>query len=307
MTELYKRYRPKDLDEVVGQSSAVTVLKSMMKKGEVPHAIMLTGPAGCGKTTLAYIIGKMVKCHPSEFHEYDIADLSGVDDIRAIRRLGRTYPIQGKSKVIFLDECHRMSKNAEDALLKPTEKIPNYMWYILATTDPLKMQKTLRSRCTKIELKPIGDDVMTELLVSTAAKESRKDIDDEVFTKIVKNAEGSAREALVFLETVLRLDSEEEMLEAIETVQKTQAINLCRLLLNFRPDWSAIAKLLKEMEGEEPEGLRRMVLGYMRSVVLGGGKMAGKAFQIQCCFERNFYDTGNAGLQMACWEAVNGK
>lgn len=97
------------------------------------------------------------------------------------------------------------------------------------------------------------------------------------------------------------------MLRAIDSVEKTQAINLCRLLLNFRPSWPDIAKLLKELEGEDAEGLRRMVLGYMRSVVLGGGKMADRAYSIQCCFERNFYDTGNAGLQMACWEACHGK
>jgi hypothetical protein len=79
------------------------------------------------------------------------------------------------------------------------------------------------------------------------------------------------------------------------------------MLLNPRSSWSEIAKLLKELEGEEPEGLRRMVLGYMRSVLLGGGNMAPRAGSIIGIFERNFFDSLNAGLALACWEAMGGK
>jgi DNA polymerase-3 subunit gamma/tau len=219
----------------------------------------------------------------------------------------RRYAIGGGSKVWLLDEVAELTTTAQKALLKMLEDTPEHVYFMLCTTDPQKLIKPIRTRCTEIALKPL-DSKDLKVLIGDISDQEGKKVTEDVVDKITECSDGSARKALVLLDAVLRLESEEEMLEAIErSAQETQAINLCRMLLNFRPDWSAISKLLKDLEGEEPEGLRWMVLGYMRSVLLGGGKMADKAYTTMCCFERNFFDTKHNGLVMACWEAAHGK
>jgi DNA polymerase-3 subunit gamma/tau len=308
MTELYKKWRPKNLDAIVGQSSAVAVLTQMIENDEIPHSILLTGPSGCGKTTIARILRKHLKCNTQDFAEVNIADIRGIDNVRDIRRRMSLRPLHGKTKIWLLDEVAKMSGDAQTALLKMLEDTPKHVYFMLATTDPHKLLKTIRTRCTEIALKPIGNDDLTHLLAEIILHEKNRKITDEVIGKIVESSDGSARKALVLLGSIIHLESEEAMLDAIDkSTQEAQTIQLCRMLLNPRSSWSEIAKLLKELEGEEPEGLRRMVLGYMRSVLLGGGNMAPRAGSIIGIFERNFFDSLNAGLALACWEAMGGK
>lgn len=308
MTELYKKWRPKNLDAIVGQSSAVAVLTQMIENDEIPHSILLTGPSGCGKTTIARILRKHLKCNTQDFAEVNIADIRGIDNVRDIRRRMSLRPLHGKTKIWLLDEVAKMSGDAQTALLKMLEDTPKHVYFMLATTDPHKLLKTIRTRCTEIALKPIGNDDLAHLLAEIILHEKNRKITDEVIGKIVESSDGSARKALVLLGSIIHMESEEAMMEAIEkSTQEAQAIQLCRMLLNPRSSWSEIAKLLKELEGEEPEGLRRMVLGYMRSVLLGGGNMAPRAGSIIGIFERNFFDSLNAGLALACWEAMGGK
>ncbi len=209
---------------------------------------------------------------------------------------------------VLVHNCHKLSGDAQTALLKMLEDTPKHVYFMLATTDPHKLLKTIRTRCTEIALKPIGNDDLAHLLAEIILHEKNRKITDEVIGKIVESSDGSARKALVLLGSIIHMESEEAMLEAIEkSTQEAQTIQLCRMLLNPRSSWSEIAKLLKELEGEEPEGLRRMVLGYMRSVLLGGGNLAPRAGSIIGIFERNFFDSLNAGLALACWEAMGGK
>ncbi len=311
MTELYKVHRPKDLDDVVGQSQAISILKPMVENDEIPHALLFTGPSGVGKTTIARILRKHLKCHPQEFQEFNIADIRGIENIRDIRKRMNLRPMNGKAKVYLLDECQKMTSDAQNALLKMLEDTPKHIWFFLCTTDPQKLIKTIRTRCTEIALKPIGDNDLHDLIYKVAKREIEEDgdwiITDDVVAKIVTNSEGSARKALVLLGSIIRLKSEEDMLEAIEkSTQESQTINLCRLLLNPRSRWPEVAKLLKELEGEDAEGLRHMTLRYMRSVLLGGGNMASRAGYIMGMFERNFFDSGHDGLALACWEVMTG-
>lgn len=309
MIELYKKHRPKDLDGIVGQHSAVSVLTQMIENDEIPHTLLLTGPSGVGKTTIARILRKHLKCNAQDFTEVNIADIRGIDNVRDIRRRMSLCPLHGKTKVWLLDEAHKLSGDAQNALLKMLEDTPKHVYFFLCTTEPGKLIKTIRTRCTEIALKPIGEKDLSELVMSVYHKEVPKGHFPEMaFDKIVENSEGSARKALVLLGSIIHLESEEAMLEAIEkSTQEAQAIQLCRLLLNPRSSWQNISKLLKELEGEEPEGLRRMVLGYMRSVLLGSGSLAGRAGSIIGIFERNFFDSGNAGLALACWETMGEK
>jgi DNA polymerase III gamma/tau subunit len=308
--ELYLRHRPKTIEDIIGQPQAVSMLKSMVENNEIPHAILLTGPSGTGKTTIARILRKHLNCHPQEFHEVNIADIRGIDNVRDIRKRMNLRPLNGKTKVWLLDEAAKLSRDAQEAMLKMLEDTPSHVYFMLATTDPQKLLKTIRTRCTEIALKPIGKKDLTELVKAVWTKEAKgKHFHfDDVVPKIVENSDGSARKALVLLGSIIRLESEEEMLEAIEkSTQEAQAINLCRLLLNPRSRWAEIAKLLKELDAEDAEGLRHMTLRYMRSVLFGGGNLANRAANIMGIFERNFYDSGHDGLALACWEAMGGK
>lgn len=305
--ELYKQYRPKRLEDVLGQSNAINVLQKKIDTNNLPHAILLSGPSGIGKTTIARCLRKPLKCSPKYFHELNIADIRGIDNIRDIRRIMMSYPLEGQTKIWLLDEVAELTAIAQKALLKMLEDTPEHVYFILATTDPQKLIKAIQTRCTHLRLRPLKDDHLSVIIDSILLEED-KQIDSEVKDKIIECSEGSARKALVLLDAILPLESKGDMLEAIEkSTQEKQTIELCRLLLNPRTNWSSIGALLKDLAGEEPEGLRRMVLGYMRSCLLGGSKIAPRSHYIMTCFERNFFDTGHAGLAIACWEAMNNK
>ncbi len=303
MTELYKKHRPSDLDAVLGQTPVIKVLKEKLKKGDMPHALLFMGPSGVGKTTIARALRKPLKCHPSEFHEVNCADIRGIDNIREIRKRMSLRPMNGQAKIWLIDEAHKLTNDAQNALLKMLEDTPGHVYFMLATTEPNKVIRTIHTRCMPFHLKPIGEKELSGLIRLVSTDEERC-LEDSVIEKIVEHSDGSARQALVLLDSVIHLDSEEEMLEAIEkSTMNTQAIQLCRLLLNPRTSWQDISKLLKELEGEDPEGLRRMMLGYMRSVLLGSGQP--RAAFIMGLFERNFFDSGNPGLALACYESMS--
>ena len=303
-TELYKRYRPKKLEQVIGQASAISVLNKFVAKGNIPHAILFSGPSGVGKTTIARILRKPLKCHASELIEMNIADIRGVDNIRDIRRKMGLRPMLGDSRIYVLDEAGAMTKDAQQALLKMLEDTPEHVWFILCTTDPHKLIKTIRTRCTEIALKPIGEKDLAELVMSVYHQEVKEGpFPETAIDKIVENSDGSARKALVILESILEMDNEAEMLDAIDKMnQEKQTIDLCRLLLNPRSQWAEVATILKDLEGEEPENARRCILGYMRAVLLKSAMP--RAYQILGAFERNFFDSGNAGLAMVCYEVM---
>jgi DNA polymerase-3 subunit gamma/tau len=232
----------------------------------------------------------------------NIADIRGVDNIRDIRRKMGLRPMLGDSKIYLLDEVHMLTKDAQNALLKMLEDTPDHVWFILCTTDPHKLIKTIRTRCTEIALKPIGGPDLSSLIMSTVASEEKK-ITGDVIQKLVENSDGSARKALVLLESILDIDDEQSRLDAIDKMsQEKQIIDLCRLLLNPKSQWADIASILKDLEGEEPENIRRCILGYMRAVLLKSSMP--RAYQCLGAFERNFFDSGNAGLAMACYEVM---
>lgn len=305
-TELYKKHRPKTLKDVVGQDRVVGLLQKKIESNRIPHALLLIGPSGVGKTTIARCLRKPIKCHVREFREYDIGQVGGIDEIRSIRKDTQRLPLYGQNKVYFLDEVAQAKSIAQDGMLKMLEESPDYVYFIFATTDPQRLKKTVRSRFMEIPLKPLVDTAL-EKIIENIATEEELTISPEVISKIVSDSQQSARQGIELLEKIMESEDEDTMLKILEdSSQEQQAVELCRLLLKNAP-WGKISSMLKELKGQDVEGLRRMMLGYMRSCLLTGGNISRRAYYIMTCFERNFFDTGHAGLAMACWESVSKK
>jgi DNA polymerase III gamma/tau subunit len=314
MEELYKRYRPKTLSGLVGQQAAVATVQKLVGAKKVPHCLLLTGPSGVGKTTIARILKSELQCGDADYSEKNCADFRGIDDVREIRRSMNFLPIAGSVRMWLIDECHKLTGDAQNSMLKMLEDTPAHVYFLLCTTDPQKLIKTIRTRATEIKLVPLSHQELEQLIKRVVQKEGFK-VSDDIVEEIAEASDGSARKALVLLEQIADLDSEEGQLKAIVAANfnKDDAFTLARLVFNFRRDatWTEIAKTLRNLSDQDVEGIRYCMLGYARSVLVGkdekppNTKYAQKAFGIIEIFGRNFYDSKHAGLAGACWEAFN--
>jgi len=304
--ELYKKYRPAKFNEIIGQDNSVKVIQSKLKSKTLPHSLLFSGPSGCGKTTLARILRKKLGCSKHDFTELDCADFRGIEMVRNIRSHLYQAPIAGKCRIWLIDECHKMTGDAQNAFLKMLEDTPNHVYFMLATTDPQKLKNTIRTRCTEIVVRALNHKSMLKLLSYVCTTEE-VNLPEEVTEKIIECSNGSARKGLVLLNQVIELENEEDMIEAIKaTTAEVQAIAIARALLNPRTKWIDMTKILKETTEEEPEQIRWMILGYAKKVLLSGGKFSGRAYLIIDAFRDHFYDSKHAGLAASCYEIIVG-
>ena len=254
---LSRKYRPQSLDEIVGQPIIVKSLKSCLNNDKVPHAFLLYGIRGVGKTTIARIIAKCLSCKESvqisnpcgkcqsctafnnnshlDILEIDAASRTGVDDIREIIDACQYSPVLGKYKIFIIDEVHMLSKSAFNALLKTLEEPPAHVKFIFATTEVNKIPETILSRCIALQLKPISNDVLSNYLVEIANKEECK-LSIESANIISEAAEGSVRDALSILEQAIMLvDDSKEILQdnILQMIGNTNSQFISNLLNNI--------------------------------------------------------------------------
>lgn len=313
---LQTRYRPTQLEELVGNRSIKAVLTTMFNRKEEnkSHAYLLTGESGCGKTTISRIISSHFGAFDSradsnpDYQEINIADFSGIDTARAIRRTLSYAPIKGKYRVFMMDECHRLTGDAQDALLKNIEEPKSHVIFIFATTNPEKLKTTFKRRCTILKVEPLSDlEVFREL--SRIVKKERKRIKEEVLDSIVKNSKGSLGIALSMLDKVIDLKSSKLQLKEIQSIDnlETQVIDLCRCLINDRCKWRDASSILTQLKEQnaDPENIRRVVLGYCSSILLKEDNP--KAALVLDCFINHFYDSGFPGLIHACYNVYMGE
>lgn len=308
---LYQKHRPNKLKDVIGQPSAVKMVEGLFSgsSSTFPKALLLHGPSGSGKTTLARIMAKMLGCNPADFIERNIADFRGIDSVREIRQALNLRPIGGgKVRIWLLDEAHTQTPDAQEALLKLLEDAPGHVHFFLCTTNPSKLKPTIRTRCTDIGLKPVKVDLLADLCKRISEAEGHASFSMDVCDRIAEASDGSPRKALVILESVLWLDSEEEMLDAISrSDQKAEAINLAQALIKPNVSWGDVAKILRQVE-DDAESLRRMVLGYCQSIMLS--EKPNPALQARCAviigfFQYPLYDSLKPGLVKMCWDVVH--
>jgi len=312
--EYYKRYRPKTLKGLVGQDDAVSSLQTFIHRETIPHTILLSGPSGCGKTTIARILKEVLECSDQDFFEINAADDRGIDKVREIKKHLGLVPMLGKARIWLIDEAHKLTGDAQNSLLKMIEDTPDHVYFMLATTDPQKLIKTIHTRSTEIKLKSLNEAALTRVLKRVVDKE-KLSVTDDVVEAIADAADGSGRKALVILDAVGSLPTEAEQLKAIQvtTFTKDAAFDLARLMMAHNPAWSDAARILRAVKDEDAEGIRYCVLGYARACMVGKEGNAPnhafgvRAFKVIDIFGRNFYDSKHAGLAAACWEAIHSK
>lgn len=288
---------------MVGQEGAINTLQTFIDKGNIPHAMLMIGTSGCGKTTAARIMAEALGCQSDDAEEINASDKRGIDDIRAVRRAAALRPMRGGARVFIIDEAQKLTDDAQNSLLKVLEDPPPTAYFILCTTAPLKLRKEIRTRCSTVKFGEFNDVDMMKVLTRVVKREAFK-VSKAVLDEICGSAEGSARKGLVLLEQIANLKTEKEQLRGIadSTFDREEAIKLVRTLFVPRPQWTVIAAILKAIEKDDAEGIRRLVLGYSRSILLKGGAMANRACATIEIFSDPFYDTGNAGLARACFE-----
>jgi DNA polymerase III gamma/tau subunit len=305
--ELYKKLRPDDFGGVYGQEEAVSVLKEKLSSNKFPSAVLLSGPSGTGKTTLARICRLKLGCGDMDYSEVNAASTRGIELAREISGSVKMRPLSGEKRVWVLDEGHHMTNDCQTALLKVFEDTPRHAHFFVCTTHPNKLIPTIRNRCTEVKLSAISAEKILSL-VKSACKSEKLKVTQEVLEKIVECAQGSARKALVLLDSVASLSSEDEMLDALSRPDgESLAIEVARHLMSPRPDWKTLSSIITRLADKEddPETIRRIILGYATSVMLKTqGKQGHYAYLVICAFEDNFYDSGRAGLVRACWEVM---
>lgn len=307
--ELYRQIRPARLKDVIGQDAVIQSIQSSIIKRKLPHSLLFYGASGCGKTTTGRIVAKLSKCVPSNLHEINAGTQGGIDTIRRIEKDKNMKPLEGKSVFWLIDEAHKLSKAAQDGLLKVSEECPEHLYIILCTTAKTGLIRTIITRFREYHFKPLSSEDTQTIIDATCKKVDIK-MPIEVLDKIIEVSDGSARKALVLLESII--DSANDNIDidiSLELIgnldAESQTIDLCRALLNKKNNWKSIAKILKDLEKEEPESIRWAVLGYMRSVLLSGGQAATVAHTCICVMKDNFYDSKHAGLVAACYELLH--
>lgn len=305
--ELYKRYRPKTLADVVGQDAAVKTLTKMLKERKVPRALLFTGPSGTGKTTLARILKTELGCGDWDFEELNSAKMRGIDTVRKLDRQTAYLPTQGKCRIFLLDEVHQVTKDAQEAMLKLLEDTPKHCYFFLGTTEPGKLIKPILTRCTQIALSPVPPKGVRDVL-DRVLRAEKAAVSGEVADEIVNLADGSARKALVLLEQTLALEDDDERLASLRVAEatKTVAFDLVKALVWGNAKWPQVAALIKSLDEQDWEGLRRLILVNATNTLLKGGKGGDKAFAVIQAFRDNWFDCGRSGLVASCYEVLHG-
>ncbi len=203
---LYRKYRSKTLDEVVGQKHVTDILAQAIKQGRISHAYLLTGPRGVGKTSIARILAHQINNVPYDedttnldIIEIDAASNNGVEDVRDLREKVQIAPVSLSKKVYIIDEVHMLSKAAFNALLKTLEEPPEHVVFILATTDVDKLPATIISRTQRFSFRAIGTPDAVKHLRFIADSE-KINVDDEALQLIAERGDGSFRDSISLLD-----------------------------------------------------------------------------------------------------------
>ena len=288
---LYRRYRPQNFDEIVGQEKVVEIIKNQIRLNKIGHAYLFTGVRGTGKTSIAKIFAKAINCRNNkdgnpclnckeclsisdganvDIIEMDAASNNGVDDIRLIKEKTDFLPTNLKYKVYIIDEVHMLSGGAFNALLKTLEEPPSHVKFILATTEPQKLPATIISRCQRFEFMRIPEEKIKGRL-HKIVEENEINIEDEALALVASLANGSMRDGISILESVSNLEGKINKDAVRETVGLPNMEKMIDVLgAIIEGDISKTLKISNELmdEGKEPQSYITELLKLLESIYL---------------------------------------
>ena len=287
---LYRKWRPKTFDEVIGQQHITETLKSQVKNDRLSHAYLFIGTRGTGKTTCARILARAVNCeHPTDGNpcghcpacrgildgsildvvELDAASNNGVDNVRALREEAVFSPSVVKKRVYIIDEVHMLSTAAFNALLKILEEPPEHLMFILATTELQKVPATILSRCQRHSFRRLEADTIAAYL-QTIAKREQMQLEPDAASLIARLAEGGVRDALSLLDQCSareRIDTE-AVYSAVGLAGKRRIAELLDAVLRHDTEKTMTLFSRMWMDGKAPSSILGEINSLLRDTLM---------------------------------------
>lgn len=291
-TALYRKYRPSNFDEVVEQKHITTSLTNQIKNNSISHAYLFTGTRGTGKTSIARIFARAINCTNSkngnpcdkcdtckimsdpsnmDIIEIDAASNNRVEEIRDLREKVKYPPVNGRYKVYIIDEVHMLTDSAFNALLKTLEEPPEYVVFILGTTEVQKLPATILSRCLRFDFKLISNEAL-EQHIKNIFNDSKIKYEDEAVSLIARLGQGSVRDALSIADMCVAFTNKNVTYNAVvEAVGTTNNVVLNRLAKSIvNKDAQAVLNEINSIanSGKNLAQLSKDLVGYFRDIAV---------------------------------------